>query len=63
MNNLTDVRRRFERMPFFKDAMFTMIVGFKFEFPKAISILITSGKNAKRVNFKSKQSYINYLRS
>lgn len=63
MTTVLDVRKRFQRMPFFQNAMLTIIVGFRFEFPKVMTILITNGKNEKRTNFKSKQSYINYLNS
>ena len=63
MNTVSDVRNRFRRMRFVNNAMLTMVLGFNYELPKVLSILATNGKNNKRVNYKTKVAYVNYLGS
>lgn len=63
MENLVDVQKRFRRLPFYKNAMLTMVIGFNYLFPKVIFILVANNKNALRSSFTTKSSYVSYLES
>jgi len=58
---VNQIKNRFRRARFIKNAMITLVFEYNFKIIEVLVVLKVEGKNAKRSNFTTKQSYLDYL--